>query len=1482
MAASEEFYRDQKTLDVIFGVSSILMLLSIVWMFVQDFNREYKVEQRRFRDVEEALSSRAALQALPDPEQIRQAEEAVSAAQARVNSQQDRIAELRRVIADETPRRVRAENAYQALKADFDSISSLYNIAVEEHGPESSEAKVMRGQINRMQKELIRLQAEVDAVKSVIETAQAELTALQKPLTEALASLKRLHDEFDRIARNAVSKRWKFTDTFRALPVIDAFASPIRIQQFTLEELPIDYNFKYVTRFDRCMTCHLGIDKPAFTREALRQLGEVPAGLDEKLAKARDMLAAREKLLAATGETLGYDPNALRLTTVPIQLKHIGEFAAHPRLDLFVSANSPHPAEKFGCTVCHAGQGASTSFALASHTPNSADDQERWEHEHGWYHVHYWDFPMLPKRFLEASCVKCHHQITDLIRDGSRIEAPKLIRGYNLVREFGCFGCHEISGIKNGRWVGPDLRLEPYPPLDDLTPAERTKALADPLNPPGTMRKVGPSLKRLAEKTNEAWVRKWLRAPRDFRPDTKMPHFYGLSNNSFEVLSGTDQGLFPSAEIHAITYYLFQRSQSYLSDVARHMKDPPEQRQKDQQRYDTLSSAPAPTNAADKEKVQKELEELAHVMALRRAAPPIENFPLPPPPTDPNRGRALFIEKGCLACHIHESTAKAQPGQPALASDAHFGPNLTRLAAKLGTAKNDDSARRWLVRWILNPTDYHPRTFMPVTHLTIEEANEIAGWLLSQPADWQAPDVIAPGMETLKKLARVYLDKVLTRREVEALFDPKSHDRAAVNQRLEEMKRRGADEGELAGGVDEHKLKMYIGRKAIGQLGCYGCHDIPGFETAKPIGTPLNDWGKKDPERLAFEDIMAYVRQKHYPAPGLVNREGQYYAPVNGKKPYDNFFWNALEHHQREGFLYQKLMEPRSYDTNRIRSWDERLRMPQFRFARTVKREGESDEEFEARREVEEAEAREAVMTFVLGLVAEPVPLKYVHQPPPDRLAEVKGRQVLDKYNCAGCHLVRPGVFEFKATPETLAMLEAAYQLESSATYKPDFHFLNHNAWTAQSAARSDRLTARGIRPQLLPDPNDESKQLVLVRLTEALRFTSRVDGQEEVRDLRAFGNARIAPADMIYPPPSDFTSPEKLAESQKHRGPYGGTFADLLVAYLIQKDPEKYKAGADGDSTDGRAAAPPALLREGEKVQPEWLYQFLRQPHEIRPVTVLRMPRFNLSDDEAMQLVNYFAAVDRVGNPAAGIRYPYLSIPQTQESFWREKTAVYVERLKRENLLDQRLKELEPLWAALLERETIPEVRRKLEQAEALIKAAIADEQRETDPAKKAAAQANRKQAEADRDRLAAELKDLETQVKDRSFRTLKEAWLTNEAYATDAYRLLANYDLCLGCHQVGNIAPKQKAGPPLDLTWRRLRPEWTQFWLANPQRFMSYITPMPQNFPADKKEYQAFFAGDSLEQVTAVRDVLLNFPRVSDMPVNRYRGPTSGTGGQ
>src|SRR5262249_38814281 len=153
---------------------------------------------------------------------------------------------------------------------------------------------------------------------------------------------------------------------------------------------------------------------------------------------------------------------------------------------------------------------SATDFNLASHSPSDTAQKKDWEKAHNWESNHFWDFPMLSGRFVESSCLKCHHQVTDLVRQGVREEAPKLLKGYNLVKDMGCFGCHEVQGAKTNRWVGPDLRLEPAPALELLTAGEQEKAKSDPLAPPGAMRKVGPSLRRLAEKSPEKWARQWV------------------------------------------------------------------------------------------------------------------------------------------------------------------------------------------------------------------------------------------------------------------------------------------------------------------------------------------------------------------------------------------------------------------------------------------------------------------------------------------------------------------------------------------------------------------------------------------------------------------------------------------------------------------------------------------------------------------------------------------------------------------------------------------------------------------------------------------------------------------------------------------------------------------------------------------------------------------------------------------------------------
>lgn len=1539
MAATDKHYYHQYTLDVVFGITSILLFASTVWMFVADHWRPFKAEQKFFRQVETAVAQRLALDQLPSQDEFKQAKDAVANARQKREEREKQLQEnrakaekdlplsqlpegdIRAKLNREQPLKEMAEQQYQMVKADLESRVSFYNIEIEHHGKDSPTAARYLDDINRLTKEL-------DAAKKKRDTHADNLLAWQKELIDregetntAISALKKLTDRFETQVRVAAKKRWSLSDSLRGLPVVDAFAAPVKIQQFTINDVPIDYNFKYVTRFDRCMTCHQGIDRPSFTKEMLTSLRtpetdkqkQAHAGLDKKLTEARAILQEHKDSLAfrhtdAASVPTPSDLALWEMSADQLTDSRVRQFCAHPRLDLFVAPNSKHPAEKFGCTSCHSGQGSATSFTLASHTPDNYDAKKRWQKDHGWESIHMWDFPMFPQRFVEASCVKCHHQITDLITSENRNEAPKLLRGYGLVKENGCFGCHEIHGKKGGVPIGPDMRLEPYPPLEEVTPTERAKLEGDPDNPPGNMRKVGPSLFRLSEKTHAAWVARWLRSPRGFRPDTKMPHYYDLANNHPNVLPA-DQKDFPDAEIQAIVHYLFHASKDYLAKVDQVYKQEPDPikralaQEKDQNQL--LAIHKELENLKSKDKLTKEEEDrrdqllkdtkvLSERVRLRQVQPLHDLTAGYDGNAD--KGRQLFTERGCLACHVHQGTTNAQgtPGQgtysPALVSEALFGPNLSQLQAKLVRDINNkadkDQARRWLVQWIVNPQIHNPRTRMPITHLTPTEAADIAAWLLAQPPrdlglEWDQVQV-ADG-DTLQKknafrrLAEVYLVRLLPREMIDEMFQ---------KGELPEHLRSDLplEEKELAKKVDEDRLKVYLGKKAFGRLGCFGCHDIPGFENAKPIGVGLNDWGKRDPGRLAFEDINNFAKNHYHIVDSLKDKEGKP-APLvteggQTKLPYEKFFYEALKHHTREGFLFQKLLEPRSYDYNRLRAWDDLLRMPQFRFGRARQRQGETTEQFLARANVEEAEAREAVMTFILGLVAEPVPTKSINQPRGDRLAEVKGRQILDKYNCGGCHLIRSGPMELRVNGDSVPkQLTTTYDIIKGGTGMVGDHvFVNHHNWVGAYPANPERLTTHAARPRLMTiadrdDPSIEYKVLKFY-LTHSLRFK---DNDKGLFDIRAGQTLKVKIEDFAYPAPEVLTSEEKFKAFQRDQGAYGGQFADLLAQYLMAKDKTLYKPKEDFDdsklldSGEARAASPPPLINQGERTQADWLYQFLLDPQIVRRMTVLRMPRFNMSKEEAQALVDYFAAVTKLTNPGIGLNHPHEDMTHYQDAdnpYWKRQTSEYVARMKKETIKDgpdkgktyyaKRLEELRPVWQQVrkdLERQR-DEAKIRFDQAETAWKNAKED-----------------KQLEAARNAWEAEFTRLKDLVNNNSEEKQQGTWENREAYITDGYRLLANKENCLLCHNIGGLPTDQKTtpGPNLDLAQKRLRPDWTQRWIAHPQRFLTYESIMPAYFPLGEDKGQQYFAGTSFDRLTAVRDILMIFQRAEVMPVNR-----------
>ncbi len=90
-----------------------------------------------------------------------------------------------------------------------------------------------------------------------------------------------------------------------------------------------------------------------------------------------------------------------------------------------------HDPSRFGCTICHDGQGRATTFGEAV-----GHDAEFWEE------------PALLPPFLEANCARCHR--TDMPRMSGAWQ-----RGERLFAQGGCQGCHKVRG--KGGALGPEL-----------------------------------------------------------------------------------------------------------------------------------------------------------------------------------------------------------------------------------------------------------------------------------------------------------------------------------------------------------------------------------------------------------------------------------------------------------------------------------------------------------------------------------------------------------------------------------------------------------------------------------------------------------------------------------------------------------------------------------------------------------------------------------------------------------------------------------------------------------------------------------------------------------------------------------------------------------------------------------------------------------------------------------------------------------------
>ena len=564
----EERHYKIGTLNKWFAIGSIVLLITIVASFAQDYGREWKRWQRQFRRIDREVTRGAYDEMAAQMENsaaLARAREQVAAAEETLLARQDEVGA--------------AERDVDRLKARFDIVNSRFqNVKAQMERARYRDEQAAAGtgglglRRERTSVELERRQSEFAGAAVAQEEAQLALdqaTAALEGFEDDLRAATRARDQESRAAdllmRRLVRMDPEFSpvgvkiaNVIRDLPILDLSQPSLRVDQVVLADIRENLNFAQVPRVDRCVTCHQGVER------ADLEGVENPHG-------------------------------------------------AHPRLALFVASDSPHPLEEFGCTSCHGGRGRATDFVGTVHIPNSEDQLHDWEQRLGWKEYHLWEEPMQPLRYAEAGCFQCHSGQTQ-IRG-----AAKLSYGLDLIEQAGCYSCHEIASFAGAPKRGPSLRsvaeklspqfafqwikdpagfraqtwmpayfgqsnnsdpeavartdqeviaivsylfanstayeMEPIPVRGDPVRGEELVAsvgcMACHQAPDETVgasertvtsqlelrRQFGPNFQGLGSKTSPQWIYHWLKDPTSYHPETRMPNLRLTDQEAADITS---------------------------------------------------------------------------------------------------------------------------------------------------------------------------------------------------------------------------------------------------------------------------------------------------------------------------------------------------------------------------------------------------------------------------------------------------------------------------------------------------------------------------------------------------------------------------------------------------------------------------------------------------------------------------------------------------------------------------------------------------------------------------------------------------------------------------------------------------------------------------------------------------------------------------------------------------------------------------------
>lgn len=452
---------DTKRLNKIFAILSVLFLVVVLWVVLDDYIRPWKAIQVKGLEIKKEFLQKQITEEDKkiDSKQLNELNQELKLAEDELKNHKSDLDTLNDKLQD-IAKKIYFQNMQNGTFGSKASESQFHfehlqtNHEFREAAEEKKQMDHFKDLFVKGRDDLKTFEAEQSKINEKIKNIESKKTEVEKKIKDLVGTKERLVGAMHQTEGGLL---W----LIRNSPFIDYMDPTIKIQQIVLKNITDDRYFQKTAKVDRCTTCHVFIDQPGYENQA-------------------------------------------------------NPYKTHPQLDLAVGRDSKHPMKVFGCTTCHGGEGHRVNdFNSVVHTPQNEKQAHEWHEKYGWHPPHKSPSPMLPLQYTESACIKCHTGVDRIPM------AAKLNKGRELIENYGCYGCHKISGFEH-------------------------------------LKKPGPSLEKIAAKTSKEFIKNWIWTPHAFNAKSRMPSFFNQANNSSPEFMRLN-----IAEVNAMSEYLYSKSKAY-------------------------------------------------------------------------------------------------------------------------------------------------------------------------------------------------------------------------------------------------------------------------------------------------------------------------------------------------------------------------------------------------------------------------------------------------------------------------------------------------------------------------------------------------------------------------------------------------------------------------------------------------------------------------------------------------------------------------------------------------------------------------------------------------------------------------------------------------------------------------------------------------------------------------------------------------------